>query len=119
MNLALARVSRTDTVGGKRGTSGYRPAQGPVPGFPNALRLLGPAFVAAIAFVDPGNFATNVSAGALFGYELLWTVLAASVVAMLVQYLSAKLAMTTGLGLAEVCREHSPTPIRLGLWVVA
>jgi manganese transport protein len=119
MNLALARVSRTDTVRGERGTSGYRPAQGPVPGFPNALRLLGPAFVAAIAFVDPGNFATNVSAGALFGYELLWTVLAASVVAMLVQYLSAKLAMTTGLGLAEVCREHSPTPIRLGLWVVA
>ena len=119
MNLAVDRVLRTDTVAGKRAPSGYRPAEGPVPGFPNALRLLGPAFVAAIAFVDPGNVATNVSAGALFGYALLWAVLAASVVAMLVQYLSAKLAVATGLGLAEVCREHTATPVRLGLWVVA
>lgn len=83
------------------------------------LGLIGPAFVAAVAFVDPGNIATNVSAGADYRYLLLWTVVTASLMAMVVQYLSAKLGMATGLSLAEVCREHTATPVRIGLWLVA
>jgi manganese transport protein len=83
------------------------------------LGLLGPAFVAAIAFVDPGNIATNVGAGTDYRYVLLWTVITASLVAMLVQYLSAKLGLATGCSLAEVCRDHTRTPVRIGLWLVA
>jgi manganese transport protein len=83
------------------------------------LGLIGPAFVAAIAFVDPGNIATNVGAGADYRYLLLWTVVTASLMAMLVQYLSAKLGMATGCSLAEVCREHTTTPVRIGLWLIA
>ncbi|MEO9239904.1 MAG: Nramp family divalent metal transporter, partial [Jatrophihabitantaceae bacterium] len=83
------------------------------------IGLLGPAFVAAVAFVDPGNIAINVSAGADFRYLLLWTVIAASLMAMVVQYLSAKLGMATGCSLAEVCRDNTTTPVRLMLWLVA
>jgi manganese transport protein len=83
------------------------------------LRLVGPAFVAAVAFVDPGNFATNITAGADYGYLLLWAVLAASLMATLVQYLSAKLGVATGGSLAAVCREHTSTPVRIGLWLIA
>ncbi|SBW26866.1 mn2+/fe2+ transporter, nramp family [Candidatus Protofrankia californiensis] len=83
------------------------------------LGLIGPAFVAAVAFVDPGNFGTNVSAGASYGYLLLWAVVVANLMAVLVQYLSAKLGLATGCSLAEVCREHTSTPVRIGLWLVA
>ena len=68
------------------------------------LALLGPAFVAAVAYVDPGNFATNITAGAQYGYLLCWVVLTANLAAMLVQYLSAKLGMATGHDLPELCR---------------
>ncbi|MCW2723733.1 MAG: Mn2+/Fe2+ transporter, family [Frankiales bacterium] len=81
--------------------------------------LIGPAFVAAIAFVDPGNVATNVGAGTDYRYVLLWAVVTASLVAMLVQYLSAKLGLATGCSLAEVCRDHTRRPVRIGLWLVA
>ncbi|MFF4354044.1 Nramp family divalent metal transporter [Streptomyces sp. NPDC001530] len=81
--------------------------------------LLGPAFVAAIAYVDPGNFATNVQAGATFGPLLLWVLLAANVVAMLLQYLSAKLGVATGMSLPELCRERYRRPVVWGLWVQA
>jgi manganese transport protein len=83
------------------------------------LALLGPAFVAAIAYVDPGNFATNVSAGAQFGYLLLWVIVSANLMAMLVQSLSAKLGLATGRSLPANCREHYPRPVVLGLWVQA
>ena len=83
------------------------------------LGLIGPAFVAAVAFVDPGNVATNVSAGIDYRYLLVWTVVCACLTAMFVQYLSAKLGLATGLSLAEVCRERTTTPVRLGLWLVA
>jgi manganese transport protein len=89
---------------------------------PRALRtapLLGPAFVAAIAYVDPGNFATNFSAGAEFGYLLLWVILAANITAMLIQSLSAKLGLATGRNLPEVCRDTFPRPVSRGLWVQA
>jgi manganese transport protein len=83
------------------------------------LAMLGPAFVAAIAYVDPGNFATNVQGGAKFGYLLLWVVLAANAMAMLIQYLSAKLGIVTDSDLPELCREHYPRPVSWGLWIQA
>jgi manganese transport protein len=83
------------------------------------LALFGPAFVAAIAYVDPGNFATNVSAGARFGYLLLWVIVAANLMAMLVQSLSAKLGLATGLSLPQNCRKHYRPPVVVGLWLQA
>ena len=81
--------------------------------------MLGPAFVAAIAYVDPGNFATNIQGGARFGYLLLWVVLAANLMAMLIQYLSAKLGVVTDRNLPELCRDHYPRPVAWGLWLQA
>ena len=83
------------------------------------LYMLGPAFVASIAYVDPGNFATNVQGGAEFGYLLLWVVLAANLVAMVIQYLSAKLGIVTGHDYPEVVREHFPRVFTWGMWVQA
>jgi manganese transport protein len=81
--------------------------------------LLGPAFVAAVAYVDPGNFATNFSGGAAFGYTLLWVIVAANLMAMLIQSLTAKLGLATGRDLATLCRERLPRPVTWGLWVQA
>ncbi|HTZ64757.1 MAG TPA: Nramp family divalent metal transporter [Solirubrobacteraceae bacterium] len=83
------------------------------------LAMLGPAFVASIAYVDPGNFATNFEGGARFGYLLLWVVLAANLVAMLIQYMSAKLGVVTDRNLPELCRERFPQAVTWGLWVQA
>jgi manganese transport protein len=84
-----------------------------------ALPFLGPAFVAAIAYVDPGNFATNIAGGAEFGYLLLWVILAANLMAMLIQFLSAKVGIATGRSLPELAREHFPRRVSFGLWVQA
>jgi manganese transport protein len=81
--------------------------------------VFGPAFVACIAYVDPGNFATNIAGGAKFGYLLLWVLLAANLMAMLIQNLSAKIGIATGKNLPELCREHFPRPVTYGLWVQA
>ncbi|GIF73803.1 Nramp family divalent metal transporter [Asanoa siamensis] len=83
------------------------------------VALLGPAFVAAVAYIDPGNFATNFTAGAKFGYTLVWVIVVANLMAMLVQYLSAKAGVATGRDLPELCREHLPKPVSRGLWVQA
>jgi len=83
------------------------------------VALLGPAFVAAVAYIDPGNFATNFSAGARYGYLLVWVIVVANLMAMLVQYLSAKAGVATGRDLPELCREHLPRPVSRGLWVQA
>jgi len=83
------------------------------------LPFLGPAFIASIAYVDPGNFATNMSGGAQFGYSLLWVVLVANLMAMLIQALSAKLGIATGRSLPEACRDRFPRPVVLGLWIQA
>jgi len=83
------------------------------------LGLLGPAFVAAVAYIDPGNFATNFSAGAKFGYALVWVVVAANLMAMLVQYQAAKVGVVTGRDLPELCRDHFPRAVSRGLWVQA
>ena len=85
----------------------------------SGLLLLGPAFVAAVAYVDPGNFATNIAAGARHGYALAWVVITANLMAMLVQYLSAKVGVATGRDLPELCRAHLRRPVCLGLWVQA
>jgi manganese transport protein len=85
----------------------------------HTLALLGPAFVASVAYVDPGNFATNISGGAKFGYLLLWVILAANLMAMLIQYLSAKVGIATGRSLPELCREHFPRRATIGLWIQA
>lgn len=83
------------------------------------LLLLGPAFVAAIAYVDPGNVAANVSAGAQFGFLLVWVILLANVMAGLVQYLSAKLGLVTGRTLPEAVADHTRTPTRISYWLQA
>jgi manganese transport protein len=83
------------------------------------LMMLGPAFVASVAYVDPGNFATNVQGGAQFGYLLLWVVLAANLMAMLIQYLSAKLGIVTDHNYPEVVRAHFPRAFTWGMWIQA
>jgi manganese transport protein len=81
--------------------------------------LLGPAFVAAVAYIDPGNFATNFSSGARFGYALIWVVVLANLMAMLVQYLSAKVGVATGRNLPELCRDQMGRRWAIGLWAQA
>jgi manganese transport protein len=83
------------------------------------LPFLGPAFIACVAYVDPGNFATNMAGGAKFGYALLWVVLMANLMAMVVQSLSAKLGIATGQNLAEVARDRFPRPVTFFLWIQA
>ena len=80
------------------------------------LPLLGPAFVTAIAYVDPGNFATNITAGSTYGYLLVWVVVVSNLMAMLIQYLSAKAGIATGLSLPALCREHFSPRVTRGLW---
>jgi manganese transport protein len=91
-----------------RGTSRFR-----------LLPFLGPAFVACVAYIDPGNFATNIAGGSKYGYTLVWVIVAANLMAMLIQTLSAKLGIATGRNLPEVCRERFPKRVSIGLWVQA
>ena len=84
-----------------------------------SLPLLGPAFVASIAYVDPGNFASNFEGGAQYGYLLLWVIVAANLMAMLIQNLTAKIGIATQKNLAELCRERFPRPVSWMLWVQA
>lgn len=83
------------------------------------LLFAGPAVVASIAYMDPGNFVTNIQAGAKYGYGLLWVVLLANLIAMLFQALSAKLGLVTGRNLAELSREHFPRPVVWGMWGIS
>jgi manganese transport protein len=88
-------------------------------GWRASLAFVGPAVIASIAYMDPGNFATNIQAGARYGYGLLWVVLLANLIAMLFQGLSAKLGIVTGRNLAELCRDHFPRPVVWAMWVVS
>jgi manganese transport protein len=103
---AVAEAARRSLDGHSRGLSRLWP-------------FLGPAFIAAVAYIDPGNFATNISGGAKYGYLLLWVVLTANLVAMLVQSQSAKLGIATGKNLAELCRERFSRRTSIGLWLQA
>lgn len=93
-------------------TRGRARVRGPLP-------LLGPAFVTAIAYVDPGNFATNITAGSTYGYLLVWVVIASNLMAMLIQYLAAKASIATGRSLPQMCRDQLPRPVVRGLWLQA
>lgn len=103
---AVERAAHQSLKGNRRGLRGLWP-------------FLGPAFVASVAYVDPGNFATNIASGAQFGYMLLWVILLANLMAMLIQAMSAKLGIATGKNLAEVCREKFPRPVTFLLWIQA
>src|SRR5262245_27926241 len=97
-------------------------AQDALRGYPRSWRILpflGPAFVACVAYIDPGNFATNIAGGSKFGYTLLWVILASNLMAMLIQTLSAKLGIATGRNLPEVCRERFSRRTSTGLWIQA
>src|SRR6266699_2212281 len=87
--------------------------------FARLLPFLGPAFIACVAYVDPGNFATNIQGGAQFGYLLVWVIVASNLMAMLIQTLSAKLGIATRRNLAEMCRERFPQPVVWGMWVLS
>ncbi|QGZ64918.1 Nramp family divalent metal transporter [Paraburkholderia acidisoli] len=102
-----ATAAMQDVLAGKRRGPG------------SALLFAGPAVITSIAYMDPGNFATNIQAGAQFGYALLWVVLMANVIAMLFQALSARLGIATGRNLAELCRERFPPRVVLAMWVVS
>ncbi|MFB5189858.1 Nramp family divalent metal transporter [Alicyclobacillus fastidiosus] len=80
------------------------------------LPFLGPAFVASIAYIDPGNYATNIQSGSEFGYKLLWVVVLANLMAMLIQNMSSKLGIATGKNLPEMCRAYSPTCLSYIMW---
>ena len=82
------------------------------------MPFLGPAFIASVAYVDPGNFATNIQGGAQFGYMLIWVIVVSNLMAMLIQTLSAKLGIATGMNLAEHCRERFPKPVVIALWLL-
>ncbi len=103
---AVAQAARHSLEGRARGVSRIWP-------------FLGPAFIAAVAYIDPGNFATNIAGGAKFGYLLLWVILAANLIAMVVQTQSAKLGIATGRNLAELCREAFSRRTSIGLWLQA
>jgi manganese transport protein len=99
-------AARAVLAGERRGVRGY-------------IAFAGPAVVASIAYMDPGNFATNIQAGAKYGYTLLWVVLLANLIAMLFQALSAKLGIVTGRNLAEMCREEFSRPVAIAMWIVS
>ena len=83
------------------------------------MPFMGPAFIASVAYMDPGNFATNIQGGAQFGLELLWVIVASNLMAMLLQTLSAKLGIATGRNLAEHCRDNYPKWMVWGMWTIA
>jgi manganese transport protein len=110
---------RRDRLSEKTMTAAREALAGRRSGLRGFLPFAGPAVIASIAYVDPGNFATNIQGGAQFGYLLLWVVVLANVLAMLFQALSAKLGIVTGHSLAGLCRLHFPRPLVLAMWVVS
>src|SRR4030043_2066678 len=111
--IAPAEVSSTERAAGLilSGKSKKR-------GLARLLPFMGPAFIASVAYMDPGNFATNIQGGAKFGYTLLWVVVATNLMAMLIETLSAKLGIASGRNLAELCRENFPRPVVISIWVL-
>ncbi|HXN44903.1 MAG TPA: Nramp family divalent metal transporter, partial [Xanthobacteraceae bacterium] len=106
LSQRTAAAAQEVLAGRRRGVRAYLP-------------FAGPAVVASIAYMDPGNFATNIQAGAKYGYGLLWVVLLANLIAMLFQALSAKLGIVTGRNLAEMCREQFPRPVVWAMWIIS
>lgn len=109
-----ARAAENRTVSAARDA-----INGKVKGIRALLPFLGPAFIASIAYIDPGNFATNIQSGARFGYKMLWVIVLANLMAMLLQNMSAKLGIATGKSLPEICREHMPKWLVMIMWIVS
>lgn len=115
-SLAVAKAQAAE----QRTVSAARDAiNGKVKGIRALLPFLGPAFIASIAYIDPGNFATNIQSGARFGYKMLWVIVLANLMAMLLQNMSAKLGIATGKSLPEMCRENMPKWLTMIMWVVS
>src|SRR5579884_1086989 len=112
-------IQRAPTMTERTVAAAHRALAGERRKLPAILAFAGPAVIASIAYMDPGNFATNIQAGAKYGYSLLWVVLLANLIAMLFQALSARLGIVTGRNLAEMCREHFPKPLVLGMWAAS
>lgn len=108
--VAAAQAALADT---------RRPGLAGLFGLRRALPFMGPAFIASVAYIDPGNFATNIQAGSQYGYLLLWVIVASNLIAVLVQLMSAKLGIATGRNLPQLCRRYLPRHVSVGLWVVA
>jgi manganese transport protein len=115
LNSTMAGAGFSDRAAeaGRRSLAGERRGLGAV------LPFLGPAFIASVAYMDPGNFATNIQGGAAYGYNLLWVVVFANLVAMLFQSLAARLGIATGRNLAELCRAHFPAPVVYAMWLAS
>ena len=115
MTDSLAQATLTDRaiLAGSEALAGQRRGLG------SLLPFAGPAVMASVAYMDPGNFATNIQAGAKYNYNLLWVVLVANIIAMLYQALSAKLGIVTGRNLAELSRERFPRALVWAMWVVS
>jgi len=116
---AIAPVPERSSLTARATGRAQRALTGGPGGVRTALAFAGPAVIASIAYMDPGNFATNIQAGAKYGYGLLWLVLLANIIAMLFQALSAKLGIVTGRNLAELCRDHFPKPVVFAMWIVS
>ena len=112
-------ATRADAVGTGAVTEAERVLRGPGLKPLRILPFLGPAFIACVAYIDPGNFATNIAGGSKYGYTLCWVIVSANLVAILIQTLSAKLGIATGRNLPEVCRERFSKRTSMGLWVQA
>src|SRR5213078_457151 len=112
-------ATRADAVATGAATEAEHVLRGPGLKPLRILPFLGPAFIACVAYIDPGNFATNIAGGSKYGYTLVWVIVVSNLMAMLIQTLSAKLGIATGRNLAEVCRDELPRRVSIGLWLQA
>jgi manganese transport protein len=117
--VRMSEAAIRPNLSGRTARAGQTALSGGRPRLRGLLPFIGPAVVASIAYMDPGNFATNIQAGARHGYMLLWVVLLANVIAMLFQALSARLGIVTGHSLATLCRLHFPRPLVIAMWVAS
>lgn len=120
----MVSMSQSNSIAVKRSelktvTAARDAINGKAKGIRALLPFIGPAFIASIAYIDPGNFATNIQTGARFGYKMLWVILLANLMAMLLQNMSAKLGIATGKNLPEVCREYMPKWLTIVMWIVS
>jgi manganese transport protein len=117
--VATEKPLRPDNLSGRTARAAADVLAGRRRGLTSFLPFVGPALIASVAYMDPGNFATNIQAGARYGYALLWVVVLANLVAMLFQGLSAKLGIVTGRSLAQLCRDHLPRPLVFCMWGIS
>jgi manganese transport protein len=117
--VATEKPLRPDNLSGRTARAAADVLAGRRRGLASFLPFVGPALIASVAYMDPGNFATNIQAGARYGYALLWVVVLANLVAMLFQGLSAKLGIVTGRSLAQLCRDHLPRPLVFCMWGIS